>query len=311
MIIGIDGGGTKTEGVLVDQKGNIQKYLLEEGTNPNSKGFGRAAKTLCNMLDAFQSEGDKVEALCLSVAGIAMEDIQKNLKKVIEPHLSETTKIRMGSDALGCMSSGIKNEDGIVIIAGTGSAAFARVDGKYSRVGGWGQLIDDAGSGYDIGRLGLRAVLRAYDGRGEATSLTDLFIEKMNGKEPWNALGEIYSGGKEYIATFAPVVLNTKDDSVAEHIIERSVFDLTEMIKAAKKHLHPMDIIPIVLTGSIWKSSRIYSGVKEKLGETYQLIIPRLKPVYGAAVEAAIDAGWYVDEAFENAFADSYEQNAG
>ncbi len=129
----------------------------------------------------------------------------------------------------------------------------------------------------------------------------------MNGKAPWSALGEIYTGGKEYIASFAPLVLNAQGDPIADQIVTRSVFDLAQMVRAARKHLPKGGEIPVVLAGSIWKNDRVRHGVQKELGNSYIITVPRLKPVYGATVEAAIDAGWQVDDAFEENFAQSYQ----
>ena len=307
MIIGIDGGGTKTEGVLVDLKGNVRKYFITSGSNPNSQGISQAVEAILETINYLKGT-DTLEGICLSIAGAAMESIQKNIIALITPHIDSTTKILMGSDALGCMSSGIQNADGVVIIAGTGSAAFARKKGEYFRVGGWGHLIDDAGSGYDMGRLALRAVLRAWDGREKATSLTQLFIEKMGGTPPWENLGEIYEGGKAFVATFAPLVLQAKEDEVAKTIVQRSIEDLGKMVVAASSHLEKKEIIPVVLTGSLWKSETIYQGVKQFLGEKYQLIMPEVSPVYGAVVEAALEVGWTVDEKFQQNFQVTYKK---
>ncbi len=307
MIIGIDGGGTKTEGVLVNIKGKVIKHFITTGSNPNSQGLHQGVEAILETI--FNLKGDEpLEGICLSIAGAAMESIQKNMIALMRAHIDENTKIRIGSDALGCMSSGIQNADGVVVIAGTGSSAFARKEGKYFRVGGWGHLIDDAGSGYDIGRLGLRAVLRAWDGRGEATLLTSLFTEKLGGTPPWESLGKIYEGGKAFVATFAPLVLKAQEDQVAKAIVSRSIEDLGKMVMAAGSHLNNTKIIPVVLTGSLWKNETLYKGVEKFLGQGYQMIIPGVSPVYGAVVEAALEVGWKIEGDFKENFRRSYEK---
>ncbi len=146
------------------------------------------------------------------------------------------------------------------------------------------------------------------DGREKATSLTQLFIEKMGGTPPWENLGEIYEGGKAFVATFAPLVLQAKEDEVAKTIVQRSIEDLGKMVVAASSHLEKKEIIPVVLTGSLWKSETIYQGVKQFLGEKYQLIMPEVSPVYGAVVEAALEVGWTVDEKFQQNFQVTYKK---
>ena len=306
MIIGIDGGGTKTVAVLVDQGSGVVLRLLDEGSNPNVCGFEATVKTLYAMIDRCRALGS-MEALCLSLAGAGTQAMQARMTKAMQAHVPPSCRVRVGSDALGRMSSGIKHADGVVVIAGTGSAAFARCGGEYFRVGGWGHLIDDAGSGYDIGRLGLRAVLRAHDGRAPESALTQRFIDHLGGALPWEALSLIYEGGKQRVAGFAPVVLGTPDDQAAQAIVDRACAELAQMARTAGAQLRdaPKEL-PVVAAGSVWKSERILQGVQRELGAGYRLIRPKRRPVFGAAIEAAADAGWCTGDAFDAAFDRTY-----
>lgn len=310
MVIGIDGGGTKTEAVLVDRASGVVLRLLDVGSNPNVSGFEAAARTLGGMIDRCRAVGE-IEAICLSLAGAGTPDIEARMAQAMRAQAPPACRVRVGSDALGCMSSGIKRADGVVVIAGTGSAAFARRDGAYFRVGGWGHLIDDAGSGYDIGRLGLRAVLRAHDGRAPETAMTQRFIDHLGGARPWEALALIYEGGKQRVAGFAPVVLGTERDAQAQAIVDRACAELAQMARTAGAHIQSArQGIPVVAAGSIWKSDRIFIGVRRELGAGYRLLRPQRRPVFGAAVEAAADAGWPTGDAFDAAFDRTYAEAA-
>ena len=75
--------------------------------------------------------------------------------------------VEVKSDAFNALNGEIGLSDGIAMISGTGSSAFTRQGGVVAQVGGWGHLIDDAGSGYALGRACLAAAYRALDGRGE------------------------------------------------------------------------------------------------------------------------------------------------
>ena len=87
-------------------------------------------------------------------------------------------RILVVNDALIALQAGVGDAPGIVIVSGTGSIAYGRNDrGEASRAGGWGYVLGDEGSGYWIGRLALRAVVRHADGRGRATSLTPRLLD--------------------------------------------------------------------------------------------------------------------------------------
>ena len=89
-----------------------------------------------------------------------------------------TSPVVVVNDALIALAAGAGDTPGIVIIAGTGSIAYGRNARRdAARSGGWGHIIGDEGSGYWIGREALSAVVRAVDGRGPSTRLTDDVLE--------------------------------------------------------------------------------------------------------------------------------------
>src|SRR5712692_3883492 len=89
------------------------------------------------------------------------------------------------------------DEPGVTLIAGTGCVAAAQREAgrRVARVGGWGHLVDDRGSGYDIGRDALYAAMRDYDGRGPKTTLLKLVMEKLGAKEPKGIIAKVYAEG--------------------------------------------------------------------------------------------------------------------
>ena len=78
MVIGIDGGGTKTEAVLVDRASGVVLRLLDAGSNPNVSGFEAAARTLGGMIARCRAAGE-IEAICLSLAGAGTPDIEARM----------------------------------------------------------------------------------------------------------------------------------------------------------------------------------------------------------------------------------------
>ena len=82
---------------------------------------------------------------------------------------------------INALNSNIGYKNGMVLIAGTGSVVFVRNNEKIVQIGGWGYLLDGAGSGYDLGCRGFCAVLRDYDGRGPNTLLSNMYNERLGG----------------------------------------------------------------------------------------------------------------------------------
>ena len=214
--------------------------------------------------------------------------------------------ISNGSDALNGLYAGVGAGDGMVVIAGTGTSAFVRCGGVLTQVGGWGYLVDDAGSGYSIGRAVLNAAFRERDGRGESTRLTEL-VERQLGFNVLGAVPMIYRGGKRTVASFAPLAFEAADmgDRQALAIVDNACRELRLLISTCASHLKKAPYLASLL-GSLWKAPRLLEGVRDLLSPDYRLLRPDLPPVFGAAVAAAELARVSCGEAFHDRFAESY-----
>ncbi len=152
MLIAIDGGGTKTEAVLIRDDGTVCARQLGNASNPHSVGGGQALETIKELmvllLTKARESDEPLRAVFAGLAGADRETARIPFISLLRGMLNSHIPARVDSDALNCLSSGIGTGDGIVVIAGTGSAAFARRKGAMHQVGGWGHLLGDEGSGY-------------------------------------------------------------------------------------------------------------------------------------------------------------------
>ena len=292
-IAAIDGGATKTDMVLCTLDGRVLNRVIGGSTNPNDIGFEKSVESLRSMLEKLLENhgGLKVHlySFYAGLSGGGGGNYIERYKMAFREMLVNTTNIYNGSDAINALNSGIGCNDGMVLIAGTGSVAFVRKDGKITHVGGWGYLLDDAGSGYDIGRRGFRAALRDYDGRGESTIIFDLYSQRLAGPV-YKFIPEIYQRGKQFIASFAPLVFEaaTKGDKVANTILDECAAELALLVKAGARHLKESEgLYKVVLAGGLWKAGdALINRFKSNLSKDFLLIKPELPPVYGAVIEA-------------------------
>lgn len=309
MLIAIDGGGTKTEALLVARDGAVTNRAVGGPTNLNSVGAERACEELRALLDTLTepSGGCRVpyDAVFAGLSGAGREGARVQFERMLVHLLPHTVKQRVDSDLLGALSSGIGHADGAVIIAGTGSSALVRVGARRWQIGGWGHLIDDAGSGFDIGSRALKAALRALDGRAEPTALAAA-LEARLGMPVNEAIPALYAGGKQMIAGFARLVLEMEDDAVARRIVSEEADELAGMARAAARYVAPDAAFPVVMAGSVWRNERLRAQAQAAAPRNVRWVAPALPPVFGAAVEAAFDAGAEPDAAFERRFAASY-----
>jgi N-acetylglucosamine kinase-like BadF-type ATPase len=173
-VLGIDAGGTKTVCLLSDDEGRIVAHARGPGANLQSSGELELEKVLHRVMESALGERDaRPAAICLGIAGVDRED-DANIVRAIMRRISPGSRVLVVNDALVALVAGAGHRPGIVVMSGTGSIVYGRnAQGAAARAGGWGHVIGDEGSGYWIGRHAVMAVVRAADGRGPRTRLTD------------------------------------------------------------------------------------------------------------------------------------------
>ena len=192
--VGIDGGGTKTEFVLFDKDGTVQNVVRHQGSNPNDKGLDHSLEVLCAGLEQLL-RGRTPKAIFCGIGGVSLPEYQK----AIIARLSDRFHAHVGadSDAANVLSMGADPENSMAVICGTGSCVFVRKGNVRHRIGGWGYLLDQAGSAFDVGADALRAALAAQDGLAKPSLLTER-IKELIGGEVYDNISKVYGGGRLY-----------------------------------------------------------------------------------------------------------------
>lgn len=261
--VGVDGGGTKTEVVVCDEKGNLIARRLGGSSNPNDIGREKMTRVIEELLeDALPVDCDCAD-IGLGISGLAASGEEEYLKEFIRKYQA-FDKIAVRSDRDSCLDCAYDDEDGAIVIMGTGSVAFVRKNGKIEQIAGGGYLIDDSLSGFDLGREVLNALLEAEDGRGEKTVLTSLF-EQTTGENIRQHLKIIYRKGKVYIASFSRLVFDglEKGDAVAEGIVRRSVAAFEKILYAVYRLLAEGNCV-ITIFGGLTKKFEVLKNFLSK-----------------------------------------------
>ncbi len=286
-LLGIDGGGTKTEFLLAECGGRELRRVTLPGSNPIDLGARGACEVLREGLDRVLGQVPPSEVSVF--AGIA-GGTSGGMREMLSDFFAEYrfAAYRVGSDAECILSAGLGEEDGVAVILGTGISLFARSGGALTRVGGWGYLFDDGGSGYNLGRDAIAAHFRAYDGSGGAT-----LISKQIERTPQELLGELYAGGKRTIASYAPLVFSAAEagDAVACAILDRNAKFAAHLIKTAAKSVKPP--VRVVLAGGLCRCGGYVSRIRKMLEHEEYIRVELLAeaPVSGALrLAAGLDA---------------------
>ncbi|MGB3514401.1 MAG: BadF/BadG/BcrA/BcrD ATPase family protein [Microcoleaceae cyanobacterium] len=307
-ILGIDGGGTKTKAILMDENYQILGSGKSGASNYQSIGIEAAKNSIQIAITeaVTKSESHKpISAICLGLAGVGRPEDVQVVQTFLGEIINNTPSIKWAlqpntivicSDSAIALVGGIGHSVGIVVMAGTGSQIFGQNShGLTKRVGGWGHLLGDEGSGYNIAIRGLQAALKAYDGREFPTSLIVDFQIYLGLKSIESLIEVVYrrGWGVKEIAALAPIVSQAanKGDKVANGIISDAVEELSIATKVAISTLfQPHETVEVVTIGSVWNSQANFRGKFEiaikAIAPAAQLIWPRHQPVYGAGILA-------------------------
>ena len=183
-IIGIDGGGTGTIGILTTETGQCLAQVQSGPSNYHVVGEAETQAVLKSVIEALCEKAGipSVNSIhfCLGMAGLGRAEDKKVVGKICDELGISENRI-LTHDAHIALVGGTEKQHGVIVISGTGAIVYGiNADGKEARASGWGYLLGDEGSGYDIGIKGLRAVARAADGRGKSTELTHRFLMPLS-----------------------------------------------------------------------------------------------------------------------------------
>lgn len=273
-VLGIDAGGTKTVCLLANAEGHILAESRGGGANLQAAGELEVEKVLHGVMeDAIGDRDVRPDAVCLGIAGVDRPADADAVRSIMR-RLGFKSRTLIVNDALVALVAGVRDEPGVVLIAGTGSIAYGRdAAGRAARSGGWGYLLGDEGGGFWIGRSALAAVVRQFDGRGPATLLTDLVLAEMRLASPTELIHAIYDKGlqRRAIAGIAAVVQRAADarDAVASEILTRAGAELAAAAASVIGRLGMRgDVFGTVLAGGIFHAiPALVADVQTRLSE--------------------------------------------
>ena len=240
FVVGVDGGGSKTLAVVLDQTGQERGRAVAGSSNYTVVGGDEAAAQVVQAVtEAMRMAGGElpVRAAWVGLSGIDRPGARELLMPKLRPLAGE---VRLTNDA-ELMFGALPGRAGVVLIAGTGSIALGRnPDGVTARAGGWGHLIGDEGSGYDLGRRAIQAAARAADGRGPETMLLDAILAHWQLDQPMAMIGRVYgTPDKAEIAALATLVFEAarEGDPVARRIVADAAGELATAVLAVANRL--------------------------------------------------------------------------
>ncbi len=295
IVLGVDGGGTKTRAVLADEQQNVLGEGIAGPSNPLRVGIGNAAAAIREAVDkacaAASIQRAEIVGAEIGLAGVRRGDMRERMRETLTG--LGINSLEVVTDADIALFGATGGKPGVVVIAGTGSICCgANHSGRHVCAGGWGPIAGDEGSGLWIARRALQKIAQAADGRGRATILTEAACDYFDILAAEELSTAIYAPGmtNERLAGFARRVIEAaqSDDEAAREIITEAGRELGAAAIAVIRNLRmERERFQVAYVGGVFHAGEL---LLEPLGEEIARIAPRAflaPPLIAPAVAAA------------------------
>ncbi len=290
--LGVDGGATKTEAIVVDEEVERIGIGFAGPSNYQTIGLQRASKNIakaileaCNMLKI----KCPLDSACIALAGLNSKlDYEILIQELSK--LDLYVKFRLIHDGQAALHANTKGKKGIVVILGTGSLVAGYDDeGKYVRACNWGHLLGDEGSAYRIAIKTLARILRGYDCRASRLNIEEKILKVLGIEDPSEITTLVNTKlNNEDIAKLAPFIIENANEEVIE-ILKEEAIAISECVKTIHDKVKSREIF---LTGGLTmgKHTKLYINiVKEEILKRVsgaKIKVSNLKPVIGSLMIA-------------------------
>jgi glucosamine kinase len=290
-VLGVDGGGTKTVAVVADAAGNVLASETSSGLDPTA-GPGWEAS-----LTSLAARMGPVDA---AVLGLPYHGEIPAIcaRQITLGHMLFGPHCHVVNDVAVAFEGALGGADGVLILAGTGSMAWARGTQGTVRVGGWGDAFGDEGSAFWIGRAALAMVSRHLDGRQPCPDFALPLLRRLGVAEDaliaWT-YGQTHP--RASVASVAREVSALADAGAveAQTLMQAAALHLAEQGKVAAQRAGA-SLRHWAVAGSVMQDATLSAALTTAMGSAPQP--ERLPPVGGAVLAAARHAGWPVDTHF-------------
>ncbi len=300
--MGVDGGGSKTRTVAVEEGGAVLLDHLADGTDLPARGAEHVRRVLREIRDLVRDAAHDA-----AIAGIALglpawgeiDAWDAELARLVDA-VFPPWPLRIHNDVRLALEGALPGESGVLVLSGTGSMAWGKARGadgwREARTGGWGPLLGDEGSGWDLGVEALRAVCRADDGRGPSTALSAGVLEALGVPDVRGALALLSLPAqppRARVASLARVVADAADggDRVANGLIDAAAAHLRAHVEALLVRLELPATTAVATAGGCFGGRALREAFALELRRA-GLAAPRrpyAAPAFGGAVLAGLD----------------------
>ncbi|GAC1307582.1 MAG: hypothetical protein NVSMB19_20380 [Vulcanimicrobiaceae bacterium] len=282
LAIGVDAGGTAT--VAAAAVDGIYRHSVRGGpANASSLGIAVAADAIVAAVRAAAGERAP-SAVFVAAAGAGRAEVREPILAALRAAFPALAHATVEDDTRVALRAAVPAGPGVVVIAGTGSVAYAEYDERRVRVGGAGYLLGDEGSAFAIGMAALRLLARRYDDRARDDETTALAARALDVTDRASLLAAVYGAPLDVarIASLAPAIIAFagKGNRASTKIVQGAALELGELVRAAVTHAGLVDASPsIVFAGGLLRENSLLSFLLETrvTNETPGALVVRLR----------------------------------
>ena len=300
LVLGVDGGGSKTLVALADRSGRVVRTARSGGTNPLDNPAWRTE--LLTAINAVVGTPNIVAAAAALPTYGEVEALSLAQTQAVASVLGDHRPQSILNDVDAAQIGAFAGAPGILILSGTGSMAWARdAAGRSHRTGGWGDVLGDEGSAFWIGQRILSAVTQSVDGRMSPTGMAEALYAQIGADiaDPQEALEGWVSHlvhPRSAIAALAPIAMRLAEagDARARAIVFAAADELARHVTAIQPRVGRD--VPWSYAGGTFNSPFLLAAVTERIAR--RPVPPRLPPIGGALLAAARLADWSTENAW-------------
>ncbi|MEV0945185.1 BadF/BadG/BcrA/BcrD ATPase family protein [Rhodococcus sp. NPDC049939] len=312
LFLGVDGGGSKTAFVLLDDAMRIVAEVQGPGCYYFTSRIGLVSTVLTDGIARITSEAEvstqEIDYAFFGLPGYGEASADIAELDVIPSSILGHNRYTCDNDMIGGWAGSLGGADGINIISGTGSMTYGERDGIGYRAGGWGELFGDEGSAYWVAIQGLNAFSRMSDGRLPRGPLYETFKERVGIRSDLDLTGIVvndWGGERAAIAALSKTVVEADalGDRVAAGILADASHELAQLVDVTRVQLGygTDESVPVSYSGGMFSAPEYlakFSAALHDLNAGYQLRAPLFGPGIGSALYAMKKHGVTIPTSF-------------
>lgn len=304
--LGVEGGGTKTIGVLSDKSGATVRTVQLGAGNISVLGREKTRALIGEMVSRLL-QNNPIETIAWGAFGFAGAG-RPGEKQILKEILTKSgfRNFTVMTDAELLYEATFAEERGVLLISGTGAVCVIRNHAhQFEQIGGWGYLLGDEGSGYDLGRMAIRQALHEAEQRLPLSTLTAAVVSFYKCTQPEDLITALFAtdNPQNWTASCAQLVckLAENGDAIAREFIRSAAASLIQLCQRAIKRLEAAPPIPLSLAGGILRpNSSVTAAFKQQahaLPLNVNYVQPNMSPAAAGVLHSIRQFGERVDEA--------------